>query len=79
MSRENVYEVFGVAEAVRGVRGGWFDVGEDVDEVISIRVMPSEGHYCGALFSFHNGRLSYAPIHRAGSGSCESRKIALQV
>ena len=38
MSRENVYEVFGVAEAVRGVRGGWFDVGEDVDEVISIRV-----------------------------------------
>jgi len=37
--------------------------------------MPPEGHFCGALFGFRNGRLSYAPIHRTVVEVANRRKL----
>jgi hypothetical protein len=40
--------------------------------------MPPEGHFCGVLFGFRNGRLSYALIHRTVVEVANRRKLLLR-
>ena len=37
--------------------------------------MPPEGHFCGALLSFRNVCLSYAPTHRTVVEVANRRKL----